>query len=121
MEEQNVNQMNFNLPHDVITLPSGGRFYKNKKKSVKVGFLTASDENILANASNMSGDQVIQQLIRSKVYEPDLKVDDMLEGDIEAILIFLRSSAFGPEYTINLTDPETGKKFETVISCIIVT
>ena len=31
MEEQNVNQMNFNLPHDVITLPSGGRFYKNKK------------------------------------------------------------------------------------------
>ena len=116
MEEQNVNQMNFNLPHDVLTLPSGGKFYKNKKKSVKVGFLTAADENILANASNMSGDQVIQQLIRSKVYEPDLKVDDMLEGDIEAILVFLRNTAFGPEYTVNLTDPETGNKFESTFS-----
>ena len=116
MEEQNVNQTNFNLPHDVLTLPSGGKFYKNKKKSVKVGFLTAADENILASASNMSGDQVIQQLIRAKVYEPDLKIDDMLEGDIEAILVFLRNTAFGPEYNVNLTDPETGNKFESTFS-----
>jgi hypothetical protein len=29
-------QMDFNLPHDVVTLPSGGLFYKSKKKSVKV-------------------------------------------------------------------------------------
>ena len=70
----------------------------------------------MANASNMSGDQVIQQLIRAKVYEPDLKVDDMLEGDIEAILIFLRNTAFGPEYIVNLTDPETGNKFESTFS-----
>ncbi len=116
MEEQNVNQMNFNLPHDVITLPSGGKFYKNKKKSVKVGFLTAADENILANASNMTGDQVIQQLVRSKVYEPDLKIEEMLEGDIESILIFLRNTAFGPEYTVTLTDPETGKSFESTFT-----
>ena len=116
MEEQNVNQTNFNLPHDVLTLPSGGKFYKSKKKSVKVGFLTAADENILANASNMSGDQVISQLIRSKVYEPDLKIDEMLEGDIEAILIFLRNTAFGPEYTFSLTDPETGNRFESILS-----
>ena len=116
MEEQNVNQTSFNLPHDVLTLPSGGKFYKSKKKSVKVGFLTAADENILANASNMSGDQVISQLIRSKVYEPDLKIDEMLEGDIEAILIFLRNTAFGPEYTFSLTDPETGNRFESILS-----
>ena len=38
---------NFNLPHDVVPLPSGGIFYKNKKKSVKVGYLTANDENII--------------------------------------------------------------------------
>jgi hypothetical protein len=34
---------NFNLPHDVVVLPSGGKFYKSKKKSVKIGYLTASD------------------------------------------------------------------------------
>ena len=35
-------QADFNLPHDIVELPSGGVFYKNKKKSVKVGYLTAA-------------------------------------------------------------------------------
>ena len=39
-------------------------------------------------------------------------VDEMLNGDIEAILIFLRNTSFGPEYTINLMDPATGKMFQ---------
>ena len=116
MEEQNVNQTNFNLPHDVIQLPSQGKFYKNKKKSVKVGFLTANDENILANASNMSGDQIIHNLVRAKVYEPDLKIEEMLDGDIEAILIFLRNTSFGAEYTFNLLDPQTEQTFESKIT-----
>ena len=44
---QQYGQMNLNLPHDVVPLPSQGLFYKNKKKSLKVGYLTAQDENIL--------------------------------------------------------------------------
>ena len=43
-------QSNFSLPHDVVPLPSQGVFYKNKKKSIKVGYLTANDENILMAA-----------------------------------------------------------------------
>ena len=46
---EQAGQMNFTLPHDVVTLPSGGVFYKTKKKSVKIGYLTAADENTLAN------------------------------------------------------------------------
>ena len=45
--EREYGQMNFNLPHDVVPLPSQGLFYKNKKKSIKVGYLTALDENLL--------------------------------------------------------------------------
>ena len=40
-------QDNFNLPHDVVPLPSQGKFYPSGKKSLKVGYLTASDENLL--------------------------------------------------------------------------
>ena len=39
----------------------------------------------------------------------------MLDGDIEAILIFLRNTSFGPEYTINAVDPKTDEKFKTTI------
>lgn len=105
-------QQEFNLPHDVVKLPSEGKFYKSKKKSVKVGYLTAADENIIL-AGN--GDDFIMTLLRSKVYEPDLRPDEMLNGDIEALLIFLRNTSFGPEYKLSITDPQTGKKFSTEI------
>jgi hypothetical protein len=108
----NVNQMHLDLPHDVVLLPSEGKFYKNKKKSVKVGYLTAADENILASVGNLSGDQIITNLVRSKLYEPDIRPDEMLEGDLEAILVFLRNTSFGSNYDFTLIDPETDKKFE---------
>ena len=107
-------RQNFSLPHDVVQLPSGGIFYKNKIKSVKVGYLTASDENLLANVGN-NNQNIVISLIRNKLYEPDLKPEDLLESDIQAILLFLRNTSFGPEYTLVLNDPITNKTFENTI------
>lgn len=103
-------QQDFNLPHDVVTLPSQGKFYRNKKKSLKIGYLTAQDENILISAGKNSKN-VVNELVKNKIYEPDIKVNDLLEGDLEAILIFLRNTAFGPEYGFTLKDPKTNKEF----------
>jgi hypothetical protein len=104
-------QQNFTLPHDVVPFPSQGIFYKNKKKSIKVGYLTASDENILMGG----GSDLTLNLLRSKIYEPDIRVEDLIEGDVEAVLIFLRNTAFGPEINLNLTDPKTNKPFRTTV------
>lgn len=105
-------QENFSLPHDVVPLPSGGIFYKNKKSSIKVGYLTASDENILMGGGN----DITTNLLRTKIYEPDLRIEDLLEGDVEAVLIFLRNTAFGPEMDIKVKDPITNKEFKTTVS-----
>lgn len=115
MSEDSViyGQQDFSLPHDVVQLPSGGKFYKSKKKSVKVGYLTAADENILMGVNT---DDLVISLLRNKVYEPDLRPEEMLNGDIEAILIWLRNTSFGPEYNVNVLDPKTGNRFPTVIS-----
>ena len=110
-QTRNSAQENFTLPHDVVSLPSGGVFYKNKKKSVKVGYLTASDENILMGG----GQDLTMNLLRAKIYEPDIKVEEFIEGDIEAILIFLRNTGFGPEMTINSVDPITKKSFQSTV------
>jgi hypothetical protein len=61
------------------------------------------------------GDDMTQNLLRSKIYEPDLRIEDMLEGDVEAVLIFLRNTAFGPEMELTLTDPVTRKPFKSTI------
>lgn len=103
---QQYGQQNFNLPHDVVKLPTGGVFYKSKKKSLKVGYLTAADENILMAGENATKEGIVMTLLRNKIYEPDIKPDELLSGDIEAILIFLRNTAFGPEYIVNIPDPE---------------
>jgi hypothetical protein len=113
MENQarDYGQENFTLPHDMVPLPSQGVFYKNKKKALKIGYLTASDENILMGGA----DDITATLLRSKIYEPDVRVDDLLEGDIEAILVFLRNTSFGPEIDMSLTDPTTKKQFSVKI------
>ena len=108
-QSNDYGQQNFTLPHDVVPLPSQGIFYKNRKKSIKVGYLTAADENIIM----AGGSDLTLNLLRAKIYEPDMKVEDLIEGDVEAILIFLRNTGFGPEMTLNLTDPVSKKQFQT--------
>jgi len=108
-EAQEYGQMNFDLPHDVVGLPSQGWFYKGRKSSIKVGYLTAADENIIM----AGGTDMVLNLLRNKIYEPGMKVEELLEGDIEAILIFLRNTAFGTEVELKLTDPKTQKQFNS--------
>jgi hypothetical protein len=110
-QSRDYGQENFTLPHDVVPLPSQGIFYKNKKKSIKVGYLTAADENILM----AGGNDLTINLLRAKIYEPDIRVEDLIEGDVEAILIFLRNTGFGPEIIVNLTDPATKKEFKSSV------
>lgn len=105
-------QMNFNLPHDVVPLPSQGLFYANKKKSVKVGYLTAQDENLLMSSNN---ENIINRLLKSKIYEHDFRIEDMLGGDIEAILLFLRNTGFGTKYVLSTNDPKTNQRFDSEI------
>ena len=108
-------QQDFNLPHDVLKLPSEGRFYKNQNKTLKIGYLTAQDENLLVSTTNNDSNNVITNLVRNKIYEPGFDHNQLLEGDFEAILIFLRNTSFGPEYNFRLTDPKTKKEFNTTI------
>jgi hypothetical protein len=68
-------QQNFNLPHDVIKLPSKGIFYTPKKETLKVGYLTANDENILLSQNNREG--IVRSLLRQKIYEPGFNVDQL--------------------------------------------
>ena len=112
IDEYEYGQQDFSLPHDVVQLPSQGVFYKSKKKSVKVGYLTAADENIISNVDSKKSvkESIILPLLRNRVYEKDLRPEELLDCDIEAIMIFLRNTSFGPEYNVHLEDPMTGKK-----------
>lgn len=108
-------QMDFNLPHDMVKLPSGGDFYRQKKESLKVGYLTAMDENLIMS-QNTAKEGLIYSLLKNKIYEPGFDVGQMLDCDVRAVLLFLRNTAFGSDYTYSLTDPVTKTRFEATIN-----
>lgn len=85
-------------PYDILELPSQGILYKNKQKSVKVEYLTAMDESILTSPNISSGNRLISILLKRKVKDLGFDVEDLLEGDRTAIMIFLRATSFGEEY-----------------------
>jgi hypothetical protein len=109
----NLNQPNEStIPYDVVSLPSQGVFYKNNKKSLKVSYLTAADENILTSPNLSDSGELMDTLLQNKIQDKDINVDELAECDKQAIFIFLRNTAFGPEYKFTLTDPTTSKQFE---------
>jgi hypothetical protein len=95
----------------VVVLPTKGIHYKNRKKSVRVAYLTASDENILSSPSLIATGTVVDELLKRKILDKDLPIDEIVEEDRQAILIFLRNTAFGSEYKISALDPKTDKTF----------
>ena len=100
-----------NIAYDVVQLPSQGIHYANNKKSIKVAYLTAADENILNSPNLVQNDMVVEELLRRKILDRDIDIDDLSNEDRQAVLIFLRNTAFGTEYTVTLTDPKTKQEF----------
>jgi hypothetical protein len=109
------------IAYDVVELPSRGIHYPGKKKSVRVAYLTAADENILTSSNLIATGGIIMELLRRKVLDKDIQAEDIIEEDRQAILIFLRNTSFGTEYHIkNLTDPKTNEKFDAVVDLSIL-
>jgi hypothetical protein len=110
-----LSQPNYNAPFDVIPLPSKGKLYKNKKANVKLAYMTTSDENILTSPNLLKSGEFLEILINRKLLEPDLRYKDLLPGDRNAIMLWLRATAYGEMYPVTLLD-EFDEAFETEIN-----
>ena len=60
MEEYKIDP---SISYDIVELPSRGIHYSNNKKSVKVAYLTASDENILSSPNLIQTNSVVMELL----------------------------------------------------------
>lgn len=112
---------NYNRPpapqesYDVVKLPSKGEAYPSKMSTVSVAYLTAWDENKIVQPNLYRNNLILDELLNDKVLNSEVDPMDMLEGDREAIILFLRGNGYGPEYPITVTDKETGIDFDTVV------
>lgn len=110
-----LSQPNYNAPFDVIPLPSKGKLYKNKKANVKLAYMTTSDENILTSPNLLKSGEFLEILINRKLLEPELRYKDLLPGDRNAIMLWLRATAYGEMYPVTLYD-ELEEPFDVEIN-----
>ena len=100
---------------DVIPLPSKGEGYKDKIAKMSVAYLTAYDENMIVSPNLYRDNLILDYILQEKVLSKEIDPLDLLEGDRDAIILFLRASGYGNEYPITATDERTGKEFEAIV------
>lgn len=97
-----LSEPQINSAFDVIPLPSEGKLYKNKKKSIRVAYMSTADENILTSPNLLSSGKFLEILMNRKILEPDLRYNDLIEGDRDAIMLWLRATGYGNMYPITV-------------------
>jgi hypothetical protein len=101
----------FNLPTEVIELPSKGLLYPEghplAEGKVEIKYMTAKEEDILTNQNYIKNGSVIDRLLQSLIVTK-FDYNDLLTGDKNAIMIAARILAYGAKYdvTYNGVDQE---------------
>lgn len=112
-------QKSYPFPTEVISLPSKGLCYPESsplsKGEITIKLMTAKEEDILTSTNLIRKGIHLDKLLESVVVEPGVNVGDLLIGDKNAILITSRILAFGPEYNVMVTDPESGDPTEVTV------
>jgi hypothetical protein len=97
---------------DEVSLPSRGECYRNKKGTIRVSHLVAYDENLILSPGLYKNGTFLDHILKNKILD-DINPDDLIQGDRDAIIIWLRAGGYGPLYPIKMLDEESGKEFET--------
>tara|TARA_R110001592_G_scaffold180402_1_gene422718 strand:- start:134 stop:904 length:771 start_codon:yes stop_codon:yes gene_type:complete len=100
------------FPTEEVTLPSKGLLYPKEsplnKGNIEMKYMTAKEEDILTNTNFIKNGTVLDKLLESLIITKNIKFNDLLVGDKNALLIAARILGYGPDYEIRKTHPETG-------------
>ena len=113
--ETTFNNVDSYAQYDVISLPSNGECYKSKIGRLPVAYITAYDENIITSPNLYRDGLVIEYLLKNKIVNKEINVEDLVSGDVDAIVLFLRATSYGTDFPVAVTDPDTGENIETTI------
>jgi len=92
------------FPTEVVDLPSQGLLYPKDSPlsngTIEIKYMTAREEDILTSANLIKKGIVVEKLLQALIVDKSIKVDELLIGDKNAILIAARILAYGKEYNV---------------------
>ena len=92
----------YKFPTEMVDLPSKGYFYFDghplSSGKVEIKYMTAKEEDILTSTNLIKQGTVIDTLLESLIVDKSIKMDDILVGDKNAIMVAARILGYGKEY-----------------------
>jgi len=92
----------YQYPTEWVDLPSQGYFYPPNSPltegKVELKMMTAKEEDILTNANFIKNGVVLDRLLESVLINKNIKPNDFLIGDKNALFVALRRLAYGDKY-----------------------
>jgi hypothetical protein len=111
-KQQYENKQRSSIPSIAVKLPSLGQPYPEssplRKGTIEMRYMTAYDEDILTNSSYIKQNMVIDKLLQALILDP-VDVNDLIIPDKEYLVIAARVHGYGADYTVAVTDPNSGK------------
>ena len=121
--QQSAGQLNFVVPTEFVELPTAGRYYPEGHplcgaETIEIKYMTAKDEDILTPRALLKKGVAINRFLQNIIVDKRVKVDDLLTGDKNAILVSARISGYGEEYKTKTTCPAcaTAQEYEFSLS-----
>lgn len=107
---------NIDVPFDALKLPSMGLFYSSRTSTLYVKYVTAREENILTQPSLMEDDFGLDLVLDSVIINKEIPVEDLLVGDMNSLMLYLRSTSYGDKLSIISQCPSCNFSAETSLN-----
>ena len=108
-------EFGLDVPLELVPLPSSGKVYPPNSSlyntdTVEIRAMTAREEDILTSRALLKKGTVITELIKSCLVDRNINPMDLLGGDRNALMVAIRITGYGPEYSAELECTECGAK-----------
>lgn len=92
----------YKFPTEIVDLPSKGHFYVQghplSSGKVEIKYMTAKEEDILTSQNLIQKGVVIEKLLQSLIVDKSIKIEDLLIGDKNAVMVAARILGYGKDY-----------------------
>jgi len=114
-EKEEIPSLSFSLPTEFVDLPSKGDFYPeghplHQQDTLEIRYMTARDEDILTSKSLLKKGVAIDRFLQNIIVNKQVKIDGLLTGDKNALVIAARITGYGSEYKTKITCPACGER-----------
>jgi len=103
--------LKFITPTEFVELPSRGQFYNSdhplhNQDVVEIKHMTTKEEDILTSVTLLKKGLALDRMLENILIDRRIKIDDLLLGDKNALVIAARLHGYGPEYETTVKCPE---------------